>query len=100
MTEHNLRQFAVGAREYRKDLVPTAEQIKTAVARESSEKVSGANKTNCLQATAEMIYLAHTKEEEIVKGTLDQWGKGADGFVPTVKEDDIVQLGRENESPE
>jgi hypothetical protein len=53
--EYNLRQFAVGAREYRKDLVLTVEQIKAAVARESGEKVSGADKTNRLQATAEMI---------------------------------------------
>jgi hypothetical protein len=60
-------QFAVGAREYRKDLVPTVEQIKAAVARESSEKVSGVDKTNRLQATAEMVYLRHTIEEEIVK---------------------------------
>jgi hypothetical protein len=96
MTEHNLRQFVVGAGEYHKDLVPTVEQIKAAVARESSKKASGADKTNPLQATAEMIYLARTKEEEIVKGILNQWGKGAHGFVPMVKEDDIVQLGCEN----
>ncbi len=54
------------------------------------------DKTNCLQAKAETIYLACTKEEKIVKGILDQWGKGAHGFVPMVKEDDIIQLGCEN----
>jgi hypothetical protein len=58
--------------EYCKDLVPTVEQIKAAVARESSEKVSGADKTNRLQATVEMIYLTRTKEEEFVKGIMDQ----------------------------
>ncbi len=94
-TENNLRQFAVGEREYHKELVPTAEQIKAVVSRESSKKVSGVDKTNRLHATAEMIYSARTKEEKIVKGILDQ-AKGAHGFVPTVKEDDIIQLGCEN----
>jgi hypothetical protein len=49
-----------------------------------------------IQATAEMIFSAWTHEEEIVQGLLNQWGKGAHGFVPVVKEDDIVQLGCEN----
>jgi hypothetical protein len=77
--EHNLRQFAVGAREYRKDLVLTVEQIKATVARESSEKVSGAEKIYHLQTTAEMIYLARTKEEEIVKKVY--WINGEKGHM-------------------
>jgi hypothetical protein len=40
--------------------------------------------------------LSMQKEEEIVKGILDQWGKGAHGFIPTVKEDDIILLGCKN----
>jgi hypothetical protein len=48
------------------------------------------------QATAEMLFSAWTNEEAIVQGLLNQWGKGAHGFVPVEKEDDIVRLGYEN----
>jgi hypothetical protein len=49
-----------------------------------------------LQATAEMIHSAQTNEEEIVRGILNQKGKGAHGFVPMEKEEDIIQLGCKN----
>ncbi len=37
-----------------------------------------------------------TKEEEMVEELLKDWQKGAHGYTPEVKEDNIIQLGCEN----
>jgi hypothetical protein len=39
---------------------------------------------------AEMIYSSQTNEEKIVRDILNQWGKGAHGFIPNEKEEDII----------
>ncbi len=37
-----------------------------------------------------------TKEEEIMQELLNDWRKGAHGYIPDFKEDNVIQLGCEN----
>jgi hypothetical protein len=46
-------------------------------------------------ATAE-VHATRTKEEEMVQELLDGWQKGAHGYIPEAKEDNVIQLGCEN----
>jgi hypothetical protein len=48
------------------------------------------------RATAEEVHATRTKEEEMVRELLNGWQKGAHGYIPEVKEDNIVRLGCEN----
>ncbi len=41
-------------------------------------------------ATAEEIYATRTKEEEMVQELLKDWQKGAHGYIPKVKEDNVI----------
>jgi hypothetical protein len=48
-------------------------------------------------ATAEEVHATRTKEEKMVRELLNGWQKGAHyGYIPEVKEDNIIQLGCEN----
>jgi hypothetical protein len=47
-------------------------------------------------ATAEEVHATRTKEEEMVQELLNGWQKGAHGYIPDVKEDNVIQLGCEN----
>jgi hypothetical protein len=47
-------------------------------------------------ATAEEIHATRTKEEKMVQELLNAWQKGAHGYIPEVKEDNVIQLGCEN----
>ncbi len=42
------------------------------------------------------ICATRTKEEEMIQELLQGWQKGAHGYIPEVKEDDVIQLGCEN----
>ena len=80
--DRNLWQFAEGAKECWRHLIPTTKQIRAAVTLESSMVVLELGNTNHLQATVEMIFSAWTNYEAIVQGLLNQWGDRAHGFVP------------------
>ncbi len=48
-------------------------------------------------ATAEEVHATRTKEEEMVRELLNGWQKGAHyGYIPEVKEGNIIQLECEN----
>ncbi len=47
-------------------------------------------------ATAEGVHARRTKEEEMVQELLNGWQKGANGYIPEVKDDIIIRLGCEN----
>ncbi len=47
-------------------------------------------------ATAEEVHVTWTKEEEMVRELLNGWQKGAHGYIPEVKDDNIIHLGCEN----
>ncbi len=40
--------------------------------------------------------MTRTKEEEMVQELLNSWQKGAHGYIPEVKEDNVIQLRCEN----
>ncbi len=44
-------------------------------------------------ATAEEVHATRTKEEEMVRELLNGWQKGAQGYIPEVKDDNIIHLG-------
>jgi hypothetical protein len=44
-------------------------------------------------ATAEEVHATRTKEEEMVRELLNGWQKGAHGYIPEVKDDNIIRLG-------
>jgi hypothetical protein len=41
-------------------------------------------------ATAEEVHATRTKEEEMVQELLSGWQKGAHGYIPEVKEDNVI----------
>jgi hypothetical protein len=47
-------------------------------------------------ATAEEIHATRTWEEEMVQELLNGWQKGAQGYIPEVKEDNVIRLGCKN----
>ncbi len=49
-----------------------------------------------LHLTAEEVHATRTKEEEMVWELLNGWQKGAHGYIPEVKDDNIIRLGCEN----
>ena len=46
--------------------------------------------------SAERVHALRTTEEEMVQDLILQWQKGAHGYIPETKEDDILRLGCEN----
>jgi hypothetical protein len=47
-------------------------------------------------ATTETDYATKTKEDKKVQELLKDWQKGAHGYIPEVKEDNVIQLGCEH----
>jgi hypothetical protein len=47
-------------------------------------------------AIAEEVHATQTKEEEMVQELLNGWQKGAHGYVPEVKDDNVICLGCKN----
>jgi hypothetical protein len=47
-------------------------------------------------ATAEEVHTTRTKEEEMVWELLNGWQKGAHGYIPEVKDNNIIHLACEN----
>jgi hypothetical protein len=47
-------------------------------------------------ATAEEVHATRTKEVEMVQELLNGWQKGAHGYIPEVKDDNIIRLRCEN----
>jgi hypothetical protein len=47
-------------------------------------------------ATTEEVHATRTKEEEMVREHLNGWQKGAHGYIPEVKDNNVIHLGCEN----
>ena len=50
-------------------------------------------KNEGFRESAERVYALCTTEEEMVQDLILQWQKGAHGYIPETKEDDILRLG-------
>jgi len=48
------------------------------------------------QESVEWVHALRTTEEEMVRELILQWQKGAHGYIPETKEDDILRLGCKN----
>jgi hypothetical protein len=95
LVRRNLASNIHGASLCRAELIPTEAQIWAATIQDTRTLLSTAAKGEGLRATAE-VYATKTKEEEMVQELLNGWQKGAHGYIPEVKEDNIIQLGCEN----
>jgi hypothetical protein len=72
------------------------EQIQAATMHNARTFSSTSAKGEGFCATAEEVHATRTKEEEMVRELLNEWQKGAHGYVPEVKDDNIIHLGCEN----
>jgi hypothetical protein len=77
-------------------LIPTDEQIRAATMHDARTFSSTTTEGEGFCATAEEVHATRTKEEEMVRELLNGWQKRAHGYIPEVKDDNIVHLGCEN----
>jgi hypothetical protein len=80
----------------RAELIPTEEQIWAATMHNARTFSSTTAEGEGFCATAEEVEATWTKEEEMVWELLNGWQKGAHGYIPEVKDDNIIRLGCEN----
>jgi hypothetical protein len=92
----NIKSFCQVAENIHAKLIPTEEQIRAAMRKEVIAVESWAVEGDGFRATAEEIHASRTREEEMVQELILQWQKGAHGYIPEIKENDILQLGCEN----
>jgi hypothetical protein len=92
----NVRQVEIGTRRFLETLVPTHTQIVEASRKERKSLESNESERSKSRKEAEVVYDGQTREEETVRKLLEQLKEGAHGFVPQVKEDNIIRLGCEN----
>jgi hypothetical protein len=77
-------------------LTPTEEQIWAATMHNARTFLSTTMEGGGFCATAEEIHATRTKEEEMVRELLNGWQKGAHGYIPEVKDNNVICLGCEN----
>jgi hypothetical protein len=78
------------------ELIPMEEQIQAATMHDARTFLSTTMDGEEIHATAEEVHATRTKEEEMVRELLNGWQKGAHGYIPEVKDDNVVRLGCEN----
>jgi hypothetical protein len=78
------------------ELIPTEEQIRAATMHDARTFLSTTAEGEGFHATAEEVHATMTKEEEMVRELLNGWQKGAHGFIPKVKDNNVIHLGCEN----
>ena len=93
----NKRTHKRGATKLMAELAPTHEQIlagmKMFQSRSDESEIAGGEMHN---SEAQEIYTGLTDEDDAIRELLEQWKGGAHGYVPEVKEDDIIRLACEN----
>ncbi len=80
----------------RAELIPMDKQIWAATMHNSRTFLSTTAEGEGFCATAEEVHATRTKEEEMVWELLNGWQKGAHGYIPEVKDVNIICLGCEN----
>ncbi len=89
-TRVNITSFRQGASNFRATLRPTAEQIRAAARKGVGDVDSRMTETEGFRESAERVHALRTTEEEMVQDLILQWQKGAHGYIPETKEDDIL----------
>jgi hypothetical protein len=79
----------------RAELIPTDEQIRAATMHDARTFSSTTAEGEGFCVPAEEVHATRTKEEEMV-WKLNGWQKGAHGYIPEVKDDNIIHLGCKN----
>jgi hypothetical protein len=77
-------------------LIPTDKQIQIVTMHNARTFFSTTAEGEGFCATAEEVHATKTKEEEMVRELLNGWQKGAHGYIPEVKDNNIICLGCEN----
>ncbi len=80
----------------RAELIPTDGQIWAATMHNTRTFLSTTAEGEGFRATAEEVHATRTKEEEMVRELLNGWQKGAHGYIPEVKDNNIIHLGCKN----
>jgi hypothetical protein len=80
----------------RAELIPTNKQIRAATTHDARIFSTTTAEGEGFFATAEEVHATRTKVEEMVWELLNGWKKGAHGYIPEVKDDNIIRLGCEN----
>jgi hypothetical protein len=86
----NLAFYIHGASLCWAELLPTEVQILAATILDERTLTCTTAEGEELYATAKEVYATRTKEEEMVQELLKYWQKGARGYIPEVKEDDVI----------
>jgi hypothetical protein len=81
---------------YARQNIPTEAQIQAATMQDARTFLSTTAEGEGFCATAEEVHATRTKEEEMVQELLNGWQKGAHGYIPDVKDNNVIQLGCEN----
>jgi hypothetical protein len=77
-------------------LIPMEVQIQAATMHDARTVLSRTAEEEGFCATAEEVHATRTKEEEMVQELLNGWQKGAHGYIPEVKDNNVAHLGCEN----
>jgi hypothetical protein len=80
----------------RTELILADEQIRTATMHNARTFLSTSAEGEGFCATAEEVHATRTKEVEMVRELLNGWQKGAHGYIPEVKDNNVIHLGCEN----
>jgi hypothetical protein len=86
----NIKSFCQRAENIRAKLMPTEEQIRAAMRKEVTAVESQAAEGDGFRAMAEEIHASQTREEKMVQELILQWQKGAHGYIPEIKENNIL----------
>jgi hypothetical protein len=78
------------------ELIPTDKQKQAATMHNVRTFSSTTAEGEGFCATAEKVHATRTKEEKMVRELLNGWQKLAHGYIPEVKDDNIIPLGCEN----
>jgi hypothetical protein len=98
LVRRNLASHIHGASLCQAELIPTDAQIQAATILDGRIFTSTTMEGEGFCVTAEEVYATRTNEEEMVQELLKDWQKGTHGYIPKVKEDDVIQLGCENDN--
>jgi hypothetical protein len=80
----------------RAELITRDKQIQAATMQDARTFLSTTVEGEGIRATAEEVHATRTKEEEMMWELLNGWQKGAHGYIPEVKDDNVIHLRCEN----
>jgi hypothetical protein len=90
LVRKNLASYLHGALLCQAELIPTEVQTWAATMQDARTFSSTTVEGEGFCATAEEVHATRTKEEEMVQELLNDWQKGAHGYIPEVKEDNVI----------